>query len=72
VFSNWEHARYAALVNIEILSLVTLGFIFIASAFLLQFFSGPATKIIAQKLRELRKAQMMGKIRKSTRLNSSK
>ena len=66
---DWEHAHPAAVANIEILSLVTLGFIFIAAGFLVQFFGLSGTKIIARMRQELRKAQMMEKIRKSRYLD---
>jgi len=37
-----EHARPAAVVNIEIPALVTVGFLFITAGFLIQFLSGPS------------------------------
>jgi hypothetical protein len=65
VCPDWEHARPAAVVNIEIPSMVTLGFIFITAGFLLQFLSIPGPRTIAQMRHELKEAQMQSKIDKS-------
>lgn len=62
---DWEHARPAAVVNIEMPSMVTLGFIFITTGFLLQFLAVPGPKTIAQMRQELKKVQMQSKIDKS-------
>jgi hypothetical protein len=62
---DWEHARPAAVVNVEIPSLVTFGFIFITAGFLLQFLSIPSPKTIAQMRQELKRAQTQAKIDKA-------
>jgi hypothetical protein len=72
MFSIWEHAGPAAVADIENLSLVTLGLIFLLLAFLVQFFAASGSKIIARMRQELRKAQMMGKIGKSSQPDQSR
>lgn len=62
---DWEHARPAAVVNIEMPSLVTAGFFFITAGFLLQFLAIPSTRTIAQMRQELKKAQMQSKMDKA-------
>jgi hypothetical protein len=62
---DWEHARPAAVVNIEIPWLVTVGFILLAIGFLLQFLSVPSPKTIAQMRRDLKQAVTEEKIAKA-------
>jgi len=61
---DWEHARPAAVVNVENPFLETLGFILVIAGFLLQFLSVPSAKTIAQMRQELKKAQAEEKIKK--------
>jgi hypothetical protein len=60
-----EHARPAAVVNIEIPALVRVGFLFMTVGFLIQFLSGPSPKTIAQMRRELKQAVAEEKIAKA-------
>ena len=54
---EWEHARPAAIVNIEKPIFVTWGFILTTAGFLLQFLSFPSSKTSAEMRKELKEFQ---------------
>ena len=54
---EWEHARPAAIVNIELPWLANLGFVLTVVGFLLQFFAFPGPKSIAEMREDLRIAK---------------
>ena len=54
---EWQNARPAAIVNIELPILVTFGFILTTAGFLLQFLSLPSVKTTAQLRKELKEIQ---------------
>jgi hypothetical protein len=73
---EWEHARPAAVVNIENPSFVTLGFICTTLGFLLQFLSVPSPQTTSQMRQEIKEAQKIEnrnrKLNPSTGLRHSK
>jgi hypothetical protein len=58
---EWEHARPAAVVNLELPWLADLGFILSILGFVLQFFAFPGPKSIAEMREELRIAKRLKK-----------
>jgi hypothetical protein len=52
---DWEHARPAAVVNIEHPAFSALGFIVLLAGFLLQYLSVPQPKTVAQMREELKR-----------------
>ena len=58
---EWEHARPAAVVNIERPMFVTIGFSLTTLGFLLQFLSLPSPKTIAQMRADLKAARLKAK-----------
>jgi hypothetical protein len=55
---DWEHAKAAAVVNIEHPMLVGLGFLMIAAGFVLQYLAIPQPQTIAQIRSELKAAKL--------------
>lgn len=51
---EWENARPAAVVNVELPFLVTLGFILLLLGFIVQYFSIPGPETVEQLRRELK------------------
>ena len=58
---EWEHARPAAVVNVERPIFVTIGFSLTTLGFLLQFLSLPSPKTIAQIRADLKAAKLKAK-----------
>jgi hypothetical protein len=64
---DWEHARPAAVVNIEHPRFVGIGFILMLSGFLLQYLSVPQPKTIASLRKELKEIKMAERLAKSSK-----
>jgi len=64
---EWEHARPAAVVNVERPAFVTMGFILTLIGFILQFLAFPSSKSVAQMREELKAAKRLEKQARSRR-----